>query len=140
VNQTYRGKSRYRTQVGEWPNRFPVAVSCLVGDLPNPVDALLDTGAEWSVLPPALAEAAQYEAVGEVIQYGTRHGRLSGELVRTRLTFSPDEGETVAIDATWFLPEEWTAGVVIGWRGCLERLKFGLDPSDESFYFGDLSG
>jgi hypothetical protein len=33
---------------------------------------------------------------------------------------------------------EWPGPMVLGWKGCLERIRFGFDPNVESFYFADL--
>jgi hypothetical protein len=29
--------------------------------------------------------------------------------------------------------------VLLGWRGCLERIRFALDPNEERFYFAELT-
>ena len=56
------------------------------------------------------------------------------------LTFMADEGEDVTVEATVFIPKIdpalWFLPSFIGWTGCLERLRFAIDPLDETFYFG----
>ena len=42
------------------------------------------------------------------------------------------------MDATWFVAPDWPGPSVIGWRGCLERMRFALDPGEEAFYFSEL--
>ena len=42
------------------------------------------------------------------------------------------------VAGTWFVSEDWPGPNVLGWKGCLERMRFALDPSDESFYFAEL--
>lgn len=55
--QTYRGRSHYRTFHPYGEHRLVVAVECRLEGLLNPLVALFDTGAEWSVLPTAIAQA-----------------------------------------------------------------------------------
>lgn len=61
-------------------------------------------------------------------------------MVRTSVTFSPDEGKTVRVEATWFLSSEWDGPVVIGWKGCLDRIRWGFDSDDDWFYFAAREG
>lgn len=76
----------------------------------------------------------------------TRLSTFAGERVRERLTFSPDAGEIetgeanrVVVEATWFLSVEWPGPLVIGWKGCLERMCFGVDPGEEAFRSAEVS-
>ena len=46
------------------------------------------------------------------------------------------EGRDLALEATFFVPADWRGSVVLGWRGCLERFRFGVDPFKNRFYFG----
>jgi hypothetical protein len=68
----------------------------------------------------------------------TRLGAVTGRLERIPITFLPREGEEVTIEATWFISLDWPGPTVIGWKGCLERMRFALDPNDDSFYFAEL--
>jgi hypothetical protein len=47
-----------------------------------------------------------------------------------------DLGDEVTVEATFFLAEHLPDPTVIGWRGCLVRLRFAIDPSADTFYFG----
>ena len=58
--------------------------------------------------------------------------------VGSTVEFLATEGDNVVVEATWFISEDWPGPAVIGWKGCLERFRFALDPSDDSFYFGSL--
>jgi hypothetical protein len=42
------------------------------------------------------------------------------------------------VDATWFIASDWPGPMVIGWRGCLERMRFALDPGHDTFFFDEL--
>jgi hypothetical protein len=67
---------------------------------------------------------------------------VSGRLYRLSLTLLADEGEDVTIQTTAFLPEREEAEhwgdmpCLLGLHGCLERLRFAVDPRTEHFYFG----
>ena len=67
----------------------------------------------------------------------TRFGQFYGRMERLFLTLIADEGQEVQVDATFFVCSDWHYAMVVGWRGCLERIRFGLDPSTETccFYF-----
>jgi hypothetical protein len=54
-------------------------------------------------------------------------------------------GESLTFEATAFLPEtetqgDWALPSFLGWQGCLERIRFAVDPAEEVFYFGALAG
>jgi hypothetical protein len=139
VNQNYRGRSYYWSDITEASGNLLVAVLCRVGDVAEPETALFDTGSHWCLLPSSLAHmlGCDLEAGGDTYLQ-TRFGRLSGQLQRFPLFFVANDGETAEIDATWFVSSDWPGPMVIGWKGCLERVRFGLDPSDDSFYFAEL--
>ena len=67
----------------------------------------------------------------------TRFGLLSGELVRMPVVFAADEGEPAEVEATWFISPDWPGPMVIGWNGCLERMRFAFDPRENDFYFAE---
>jgi hypothetical protein len=49
------------------------------------------------------------------------------------LTITAREGDEIVLDATVFVPEveegEGNLPSLLGWQGCLERLRFAIDPS-----------
>jgi hypothetical protein len=72
---------------------------------------------------------------------------LKGVLHRISVTLLAEEGNGLIIDATAFVPElspnqEWLENFpcILGMSGCLERLRFAIDPLEDKFYFGDLTG
>jgi hypothetical protein len=111
----------------------------MVADLP-PELGMLDTAAEWCVLPLNLGKSLGYPvaAAGLPMLLSTRLGTFRGTLERIPIRYLATVGEDLAVVATWFVSEDWPGPLVIGWSGCLERLRFALDPSDETFYFGEL--
>jgi hypothetical protein len=137
--QSYRGRTRYRTFHRYGIHRLVVAVECRLEGLANSVIALLDTGAEWSLLPTNVAQdlgfTSDYDEPAE--EYNVRGGMLTGRRVRL-LTSSPaTEGDELTLDASWFVADNWFGPIVIGWSGCLEGFRFALDPTPdhEHFYF-----
>jgi hypothetical protein len=140
IIQRYSGRAHYLPDHRSGPHRLILAVGCLVEDLEATYHALLDTGGYWCVLPPSLAAELRFETTpgAEDVLLHTRFGLLSGRLVIVAIEFLADEGERLRIEATGFVSEDWPGPFVIGWKGCLERMRFGLDPSDDSFCFGGL--
>jgi hypothetical protein len=115
-----------------------VAVRCKVGDADDEDFGLVDTASHWCILPPDIALQLGYvPTTGGDTRLHTRFGVLSGELVRLPVFFLADEGEPAAVEVTWFLSPDWPGPMVIGWKGCLERLRFAFDPREDSFYFAE---
>jgi hypothetical protein len=117
-----------------------VALPCVIGDWPDREMALLDTAAEWCVLPPTLAEGLGLPLLTSdpPTVLDTRFGRLMGRLERIPVRFIPQRGEFLTVEATWFVSPDWPGPVVLGWKGCLERIRFATDPNEERFYFAAL--
>jgi hypothetical protein len=63
---------------------------------------------------------------------------LSGRLERVPLSFVADIGVPLDVEASCFVSEEWPGPMVIGWKGCLDWIRFALDPSEDAFYFAEL--
>lgn len=135
--QTYTGRTGYLADYAEGPHQLFVAIECLVGDYS--VNALLDTGSQWCILPAriaaAMAEGGASDAPRE--QMSTRFGTITGRLLRLPLALVAEEGETLDVEAMWFVSIEWPGPAIIGWKGCLERVRFALDPTEEQLYFGE---
>jgi hypothetical protein len=139
MNQTYSGRSRYHTDVEEVSGTLLLAVRCVVGSSTEEDIALLDTASQWCVLPPSVALELGFDVETEGnVRVHTRFGLLAGELLRLPVAFVAEEGERGAVEATWFLSPDWPGPVVIGWKGCLERMRFAFDPSENDFYFAEL--
>lgn len=75
-----------------------------------------------------------------------RNHQLSGKLYRVQLTLLAEQGHSLAIEATAFVPDrtaevEWSADFpsILGMSYCLERIRFAVDPASDTFYFGGLS-
>jgi len=101
--------------------------------------AQLDTGSPWLILHAEIAAAMSLlDGEGPLVPLRTITGLFQGRLERTLVTILADEGESIQIEATAFVSPGWTAGTFRGYTGFLERLRFTVDPSDNSFYFGPI--
>jgi len=110
------------------------------------VPAIVDTGSPWCILDPelvaqlGLVEATSYTAEEKLIVRGIGYG---GRLLRMGLALQADEGESLDIEATVFVPllsfgEIWPHPNFIGLDGFLNRIRFAIDPAENAFYFGLL--
>jgi len=105
-----------------------------------PILAQLDTGSPWSILKPDVADAiALSDADGQPEKLDTRFGTIDGQLKRINITILADDGESIAVEATVFVPSEWPGGNFLGYGGLLERVRFAVDPQQNFFYFGPSS-
>lgn len=105
--------------------------------LPAPVTAQLDTGAPWTIFEREIVDAM--EEVGDssvTVELDTRFGLRNGRLARVMVEILADEGESLEVEATIFICDDWPAGSFIGYGGFLERIRFALDPARNHFYFG----
>jgi hypothetical protein len=139
-SQEYPARASYLADFRAGPHRLVVAVACQLG--PLPYFALLDTAADWYVLPPEVAVELGFglEPDPVVPPYSTRQGLLLGRHKRVPVILLAAEGDPLEVDATWFISPDWAGPMVIGWKGCLERLRFALDPTpgEEFIYFGPV--
>jgi hypothetical protein len=136
-SQLYTGRTGYAAGYVEGTYQLSVAVECLVGEFS--VNALLDTGSHWCVLPAQIAIALDEATAAEglVERMSTRLGTFPGRLARIPLILVAEEGESLDVEATWFVSGDWPGPAVIGWKGCLERIRFALDPTLDLFYFAE---
>lgn len=109
-------------------------------------EAILDTGAPYVVCHPRLAPLLQVdsETALEDRNLLIRGSWVRGVLHRLPVRFPAEAGQDLYVDATVFLPDPAYAATwgnlpsFIGLSGCLERMRFALDPDDDAFYFGPL--
>lgn len=109
-------------------------------------EAVLDTGAPYVVCAQWLARALKLDPSTALdhIRILIRGSLVSGKLFRMSLTFPTEHGMNLALDATVFAPDapgqdDDAIPPFIGLAGCLERMRFAIDPSEDMFYFGALS-
>ncbi len=128
-------------KIGIWP--ATVAVRCQTERLESEI-ALLDTGAEWSVIggETAILLEKQLGSPIESTRMSTRLGLIDGFLHHVNITLLAGEnsGDNLTVESTVFVSEEWEGPLVLGYRGFLEKIRFALDPGvvpgEQIFYFG----
>jgi hypothetical protein len=104
-------------------------------------EAVLDTGGAYLVLDPAMAVRA---GIGPPVlsdRISIRGFVFTGTVHRIPVTIAADAGEPLTFEATAFVPElgaeePWPLPSYLGWQGCLDRIRFAIDPRDERVYFG----
>jgi hypothetical protein len=125
-------------------SRLHVAVECRIGSGKEPYLALLDTGAEWSVIGGETAKILEDELDTpiEKLTMSTRLGRINGSLHRINIILLAEQnsGYDLTIDSSVFVSKDWLGPIVLGYRGFLERIRFAIDPGvapgEQMFYFG----
>ena len=105
--------------------------------------AVVDTGGAYLILHPELGAE-----LGLGSRSGAHRDRLvirgvtcAGSVHRLPLTLLAARGESLTFEATAFVPElehgeTWPLPSYLGWQGCLDRIRFAVDPGDEVMYFG----
>jgi hypothetical protein len=111
----------------------------------NMTEAIIDTGAPYLICSPSLSklftpDPAKLMYAKKLLIRGVW---VAGTIYRINLSLLPDEGEALMIEAPAFIPDpdqEFTEGFLprsfLGMFGCLEMIRFALDPLTETFYYG----
>lgn len=135
------GVAEYVDKTAGWPNDSRIWLSVMFQD--QNAMAIVDTGAPWVVCSHELAAQIGLTANPNDIQASLRirGAKYDGHLVRFELTIPATEGEDLVVQATAFVPdlssgESWNNPDFLGLAGCLERLRFAVDPGSHLFYFG----
>ncbi len=108
--------------------------------------AILDTGAPYSICDREITEGIGFDpaAAIEATTITTWGGKVKGHIHRATLSLPADEGESLFLDTPLFVPDfedeqqEFAPGFppsFIGLIGCLQSMRFAIDPSSETFYF-----
>lgn len=83
----------------------------------------------WSVLNAEIARRiGLLDAQGEPLTLSTRTGKVFGKLVRAPVSLVADAGESLELDATFFVSADWRHGTFLGYSGLLEWMRFAIDP------------
>ncbi len=136
------GAAQYRVGHHADENKLIVAVHCRIDELGEEVYALLDTGAEWSMLGGKLARQVldQADVLGAVTTMRTRLGRIRGNMQSLTITLFADDGSDHQVSSTIIVAPEWEGPFVLGYSGMIERIRVALDPgiseTDQWIYFG----
>ncbi len=110
------------------------------------VDMIVDSGAPWCLINPEFYDAwgLEFEKDYEPAHAMWIRGmRWLGHLTRTNLILKADDGESLIVAATFFIPaiqsfEIWNYPNFLGLDGFLNRIRYAVDPAENVFYFGPL--
>ncbi len=69
----------------------------------------------------------------------TAYGPIEGELWILPIRFLAEEGEHVDLEVVGFVAPDWHGPSFLGYTGALDRLRFGIDPYLNRFFFGPLA-
>lgn len=122
----------------------PIMVSCRIGSLPSYDLAMLDTGAQWSIIGGETLELIQGDLgqASDSIKISTRLGPMSCMIHELTVTLQAQWGSDLAVNSKVAVCNEWRGPLVLGFYGFLEILKIGIEPSISTdqrnlFYFGN---
>jgi hypothetical protein len=107
------------------------------------IAAVVDTGGAFFVLDPHFATVVGIDRASAITseRIQIRGYTQRGTIHRLPLTLLAAEGDPLTFEATAFVPElehgeTWPLPSYLGWQGCLDRIRFAVDPADEVVYFG----
>jgi hypothetical protein len=108
---------------------------------------VIDTGGAYLILGPEIAKDLGLgpNAMVHRDQLMIRGVACIGTVHRVPITLPASAGDPLAFEATAFVPElehgeTWPLPSYLGWQGCLDRIRFAVDPADEVVYFGAVAG
>ena len=111
--------------------------------------AMLDTGASYLLCSRELSELLDLGS-SRLVERNVElrlggYGALRGNLHEVSIELVAEVGYGIQRYVTAFVPStESSSGslrlpdAVVGFWQCMEKLRFAIDPSDDTFYFGDL--
>ncbi len=106
---------------------------------------MVDTGGIYLLCHPRLTTQLDLDvadATSGILSILFRGVLVQGRLYRLNVTMLADEGEDVPFQATAFVLEhqeedQWgDLPSILGFHGCLERIRMAIDPVTDTFYFG----
>jgi hypothetical protein len=112
--------------------------------------AFVDTGGVYAICSPEIADELHLDPKhGAPVNPIRWRGEIfQGVLHRVPITLLAEEGESIIIEATCFIPQltnsqQWQTdfACILGMYLCFDRLRFAVDPNpdNEMFYFGPLT-
>lgn len=107
--------------------------------------AVVDTGGVYFVCDPEILNILNLDPSKgfEVPPLRIGIDKYRGNLHRLAITLLAEKGESLELEVAAFIPcldpgQEWKKSPFLGLLGCLEFLRFAVDPGTNTFYFGRL--
>lgn len=137
------GAMRYYDHYPEDAPNVRMVLPVILGQK-EPVEMIVDTGAQWCIIDPALVEILG-------LDYGENHTpaakliireeTFDGKLMRANIKIPAEKGDDLTVEATFFVPilqygQTWNKPNFLGLDGFLNRIRFAVDPGENVFYFG----
>lgn len=108
-------------------------------------ETAVDTGGVYLVCDPEIADLLKLDPSSGLGTHKLqiRGFKVRGTLHRVSLTLLAQEGQSLELEVTVFVPclqpnQLWDLPPFMGLTGCLERLRFAVDPTTDTFYFGPI--
>jgi hypothetical protein len=108
-------------------------------------EAVVDTGGVYLVCHPEIADLLRLDLADKVgtDELNIRGSKIPGSLYRLYLTLLAEEGKPLTLQVSAFVPrlepyETWDLPSFMGLTGCLEWIRFAVDPITETFYFSAI--
>ncbi len=98
--------------------------------------AILDTGTPWCIFNTEINDALGLSSMSVGRPLLTPYGKKTGSLERLPIMIAAKRGQSLELQATAFVCDDWSHGNFLGYSGLLQRFRFAIDPSSLSFYFG----
>lgn len=103
--------------------------------------AIVDTGAPYFICAPDVARLIGFAPAAALGKCAIliRGYRVKGSLHRAELTLLASAGESLIVEIIAFVPtpdEPFNFPSFLGFTGCLEWIRFAIDPFNQTFYFG----
>jgi len=108
-------------------------------------ETVIDTGAPYLVCDPEIADRLDLDPSSgyKVAPLRIRGHTVDGTLHRLCLTLLAEEGDSLTLEVSAFVPclqpnQLWDLPYYMGLLGCLEWVRFAVDPTTNTFYFGAI--
>ena len=105
-------------------------------------EAVVDTGGVFFICDSEMLALSDCE-LGAALQkhrVNTRGYSFYGNLHRVSIALIAQRGESIPLEVTVFVPDDpWPFPAFLGLQGCLEFIRFAVDPGANMFYFGALA-
>ena len=138
------GACPYRDQLSPELAETPrIVVAIWIGDFQT--QAVVDTGGVYLVCDPEIPDLLNLDSsvsLGVATLVIRGYGYV-GDLHKLAIILPAEEGESLELEVTAFVPrldpgQEWRFPSFLGLQGCLEFVRFAIDPGANVFYFGRL--
>ena len=132
------GVATYYEEDPSWGSgQTSIHVSVVVkGDIALQTIARVDPATPWVILHSEISAEIGLRASSTEVELRTVAGLMRGSLERLPIRLVAEQGDSLEIDATVFVCDEWQRENFLGYSGFLERIRFAVDPTSKKFYFG----